>query len=96
MAGANPVATPGTKLNFQEYEQDAELEKKLQTPFRSAAARSNFLSADCVDVQFAAKEICRHMSTPTESSWKALKRMARYLSGNPDSCTPTDGRKSML
>ncbi len=30
-------------------------------------------------MQFAVKELCREMSTPTTRSWKRLKRVARYL-----------------
>ena len=50
--------------------------------FRGQAARSNYLSADRVDLQFAAKEICRCMRAPTETSVMALKRMGRYLLGH--------------
>ena len=33
--------------------------------FRCLAARLNYLSQDCPDLQFAAKEVARHMSRPT-------------------------------
>ena len=36
-----------------------------------------------MDVQFAAKEICRWMSKPTKAAWEALKRLCRYLVGLP-------------
>jgi hypothetical protein len=36
-----------------------------------------------MDMQFAAKEICRSMSAPTEQAWGSLKRMCRYLVGAP-------------
>ena len=79
----NSMATPGVKTSFQEFEADQPLEEKLHIPFRGSAARGNYLSADRIDIQFAAKEICRSMATPTTLSWKALKRVARYLSGKP-------------
>jgi hypothetical protein len=41
------------------------------------------LAADRLDVQFAAKEICRWMSKPTKAAWEALKRLCRYLVGLP-------------
>ena len=53
-----------------------------QTEFRGQAALANYLSADRVDLQLAAKEICRFMSAPTETSVGALKRMGRYLLGH--------------
>ena len=83
MEGANPVGTAGTKVNFNDYENDTELPAKLHTAFRAAAARSNYLSADRIDMNFAGQEICRYMSKPGGVSWRALKRLARYLHGKP-------------
>ncbi len=36
-----------------------------------------------LDVQFAAKEICRWMFRPTEQALQGLKRVGRYLEGQP-------------
>jgi hypothetical protein len=83
MEGVNSVATPGLRANFEQVEHDKPLEERLHTAFRGAAARSNYLAADRLDCQFAAKEICRWMAKPTESSWTALKRLCRYLVGLP-------------
>ena len=83
LTGSNPMGTPGAKTTFQDYQADEGLEKSLHTPFRGSAARSNYLSADRVDLQFAGKEVCRSMSEPTKLSWKALKRIGRYLCGRP-------------
>jgi hypothetical protein len=83
MSGVNPVATPGVRASFQQMEEDQELPARLHTAFRGAAARANYLAADRLDCQFAAKEVCRWMSKPTETSWAALKRMCRYLVGLP-------------
>ena len=81
--GAKPVSTPGTKSGSKEIQDDKELPARLHTAFRGASARGNYLAADRIDAQFACKEICRHMSTPTELSWKALKRVGRYFYGKP-------------
>ena len=83
LTGANPVATPGQRLSFNEVEKDNDLEQFRVTAFRGAAARANYLAADRIDCQFAAKEICRWMSKPTENSWNASKRLCRYLAGLP-------------
>ena len=84
LEGAKTVATPGVKATFKELEEDsAELPNQLNTAFRGAAARANYLSADRLDVQFACKEICRWMSKPSMHAWKALKRVCRYLVGAP-------------
>ena len=83
MDGVNPVGTPGVRVAFKETEDDKELPARLHTAFRGAAARANYLAADRLDCQFSAKEICRWMSRPTESSWAALKRLCRYLVGLP-------------
>ena len=83
MEGVNSVATPGVRAAFEQVERDTPLADRLQTAFRGAAARANYLAADRPDCQFAAKEICRWMAKPTDSSWNALKRLCRYLVGLP-------------
>ncbi len=83
MTDTNSVATPGVRMSFDQMEKDKPLPAHLHTAFRGAAARANYLAADRVDCQFAAKEVCRWMSAPTEGSWNALKRLCRYLVGLP-------------
>jgi len=83
LTGSNTMATPGVRVSFAELEKDKPLEPRLNTAFRGSAARSNYLSADRIDCQFAAKEICRWMAQPTEQSWAAMKRLCRYLVGLP-------------
>eukprot|EP00969_Alexandrium_andersonii_P345257 15262332-Alexandrium_andersonii.AAC.1 len=51
--------------------------------YRALAARATYLSMDCPDLVFAAKECCRRMSSPTEEDWAALQRLARYLLMRP-------------
>ena len=83
LTGSNPMGIPSAKSTFQDYKADESLEKMLHTPFRGSAARSNYLSADRVDLQGVGKELCRSMSELFEFSWKALKRLGRYLCGRP-------------
>ena len=80
---SNTMATPGLRASFAETENDKPLEPRLHTAFRGAAARANHRAADTIDCQFAAKEICRWMASPTAGSWLALKRLCRYLVGLP-------------
>ena len=67
LIGANQMTTLGAKYISQDHAADREFDPKLHTPFRRAAARGNYLSADRIDAQYACKEICRYMSTPTDS-----------------------------
>ena len=80
-AETRKLATNGVKDEFKEEDEgeDMELTKEEKKSFRAVAARMNFLAADCPDIQFPAKEICRSMANPTEKSFKKLKRAARYL-----------------
>ncbi len=66
LTGANTMATPGQRLSFAEVEKDKPLEQRLHSAFRGSAARSNYLSADRIDCQFVAKEICRWMAKLSE------------------------------
>jgi len=81
--GSKSVATPGVRIPASEALADRPLDKKLHTPFRGAAARANYLAQDRMDVQFAAKEVCRAMATPTDQAWTSMKRLCRYLVGAP-------------
>ena len=38
---------------------------------------------DRPDIQYATKEVCRSMSSPTKGDKKKLKRLARYLVDKP-------------
>ncbi len=76
------MATPGVRATATEIAADEELPKHLCTAFRGAAARGNYLAADRIDAQSACKEVCRHMARPTTESWKALKRVCRFLNGH--------------
>jgi hypothetical protein len=60
-----------------------ELSKEEATEFRAVAATANYLAQDRVDIQYAAKEICRDMAVPTKRSWGKIKRLARYLLEHP-------------
>ena len=55
-----------------------------QTPSSTAlAARANYLALDRADMQFAAKEVCRGMASPTRGDLRKLKRLARFLIQHP-------------
>ena len=73
------VLTPGTKEDQKQV--DEKFNNVQARMFRSVAARANYLAQDRPDVRYAAKELCRHMSMPTEANWMDLKRLCRYLKG---------------
>lgn len=52
----NGVATPGLKQLPTQIDTEEEISAEEQTEFRGLAARSNYVSADRVDIQFASKE----------------------------------------
>ena len=58
-----------------------ELDKEEGKLFRGLAARLNFLSLDCPDLQFGIKQCSREMSKPTRGSWKRIEKVDRYLVG---------------
>ena len=76
------TATPGLKALVEQLAEDVALPVSAITGFRAQAARANYLAADRIDLQFAAKEVCRYMSAPTETSVAAMKRLGRYLLGH--------------
>ena len=84
MQDAKPVVTPGEESKpWKEAEEEQELSAEQSAEYRSLAARTNYLAADRLDIQFAVKEICRAMSKPTLGDRRKLKRLARFLIGHP-------------
>ena len=77
-AGSEWPVVKETKEDVQREEEEP-LGPEETTRYRALAATGNFLSQDRTDIQFAAKEICRDMSTPRPRSWKKVKRLVRYL-----------------
>ena len=77
------MSTPATKASAEQVHQDEALEESKVTHFRALAARGNYLSVDRPECQFAAKEVCRFMASPSKLSVEALKRMGRYLARRP-------------
>ena len=76
------VVTPGIKDSSGEAK-PSQLSSHDITMFRAMAARANYLSQDRFDIQFSVKEMCRKMSDPNEEDMIKLKRLGRYLVGNP-------------
>ena len=83
LEGANPVCTPGARASTAQVLNDEPLPERFHTAFRAAAARANYLAQDRPDCQFACKEIRRWMAKPTTSAFDAIKRLGRFLVGQP-------------
>ena len=54
----NATATPGLRALVEKLVDDKTLPVSEVTGFRGQAARANYLAADRIDLQFAAKEVC--------------------------------------
>ena len=50
---------------------------------RTLAANANFLAIDRGDIVYCAKELTRHMATPTTADWEKMVRLGRYLKKRP-------------
>ena len=74
--------SPGSKAEG-EAKEGKPVEGAEATRFRALAARANYLAQDRCDISYAAKEICRKMSAPSEGDWAKLKRLVRYLRDFP-------------
>ena len=78
---ARPMSTPGTIDRQPEDDDEKELTSKEATMYRRLVARLNYIAQDRPDIQYATKELCRHMADPRRGDVKAMKRIARYLVG---------------
>jgi hypothetical protein len=77
---AKGSAVPGTSDEVDLHETSPLLPPQQTSLYRALTARAMYLAQDRTDIVFAAKELSRQMSAPTESSWTKLKRLGRYLS----------------
>ena len=50
---------------------------------RALAATANFLAIDRGGIVYCAKELTRHMATPTTADWENMVRLGRYLKNRP-------------
>ena len=80
--GTKGVVSPGLKRSGLSCD-SPELTAEEKAVFRSAAMRASYLSHDRVDIQFACKELARHLNSPRVCHYEELKRLVRYLISNP-------------
>ena len=70
--GCKYTVSPGFKPLVEQLEKDEALPATGITDFRASSARSNYLAADCIDVQLATKEACHFISLTTATAAAAL------------------------
>ena len=86
METAKPAKTPAEKKKGSDLKAMLEsqpLNAELAKQYRSHTMRAAFLAQDRPDIAEATKSLARHMKEPTEFAWADLKRLVRYLRGNP-------------
>ena len=84
LQGSKSLSTPGVDgADEDDTEEDRPLSDADASKFRGVIARINYLAADRPDLQYATKEVCREMASPTSGSLRRLLRIGRYLVGQP-------------
>ena len=79
--GSRALGVNGDREEREEEGDSEPLGKEEAKAYRGLAARLNYMSLDCPDLQFGNKAGSREMASPTRGSWKYLKKMARYSVG---------------
>ncbi|GJU46699.1 N-terminal kinase-like protein [Tanacetum coccineum] len=54
--------------------------------YRQVVGLLQYVTLSRPDIAFAVNKVCQYMHAPTENHWSAVKRILRYLHGNPDTC----------
>ena len=83
---SKPAVTPGVKPADDDDEGAADdelLDDEGRSNYRSWTMRASYLGLDRPEIQFTCKELARHMQGPRQSNLKALKRLVRFLKGQP-------------
>ena len=77
---SNGLSKPVVKETLADIE-DPENNEELQMPedrrYRATGARTNYLSSDRIDLQFAANQACRSTSKPTNGELEALEEASQ-------------------
>ena len=86
METCRSVSTPLSLTVEKEGDRSDRLEvsTELATKHRVAVARVVYLAQDRLDLGLAAVELAKTMAIPRDGQNERLKRVARYLHGNPD------------
>ena len=74
--------TPGTPGHADENcakSVESSLTDQEKSKFCGVAARIKYLAQDRADLQFAAKDLCRHMASPEVHDWEKSNRIARKV-----------------
>ena len=72
---------PSKQLNLLEVEP---LNEEQTKAYRSAVGSAIYLSSDRRDIQFAVKELARHMSAPRHCDFQAAKVLGAYRNRHPN------------
>ena len=64
------------KLGMKEQPLIGQILSPVETPLGTEA---NFLAMDRGGIVYCAKELTRHMATPTTADWEEMVRLVRYL-----------------
>ena len=66
-----------------EVEESVPLDKDKVSGHGQLVARANYVAQDRADIQYAVKEVCRAMASPTRGHWRQVKRLGRCSEGRP-------------
>ena len=78
-ADSKTLGQPTTKM--EKTADERKVSAADRAVYRSATMRLSYVAQDRIDVQFASKELARHMQEPTEWDLQQLKRCIRYMMG---------------
>ena len=81
MKECNRLTTPGIKESIKEDQEDPALDAARHHTYRSVVGKLQFIAPIRPDIHFALKELGRRLHQPTEASWRAMRRLVRYVAG---------------
>lgn len=81
MEVAKHVSTPVANVKLSELDTN---EYKDVTHFRSLVGGLQYLTITRPDIAFSVTKVAQSMNSPTIATWRALKRILRYLQGTID------------
>ncbi|GJS61581.1 retrovirus-related pol polyprotein from transposon TNT 1-94 [Tanacetum coccineum] len=82
LANCNPVSSPMVTSSSLSLHDNTAFFNPVK--YRQVVGSLQYVTLSRPDIAFAISKVCQYMHAPTKNHWCAVKRILRYLHGNPD------------
>ncbi|GJY42604.1 putative RNA-directed DNA polymerase [Tanacetum coccineum] len=82
LSNCNPMSSPMVTSSSLSLDDSTAFSNPVK--YQQVVGSLQYVTLSRPDIAFAVNKVCQYMHAPTENHWSAVKRILRYLHGNPD------------